>query len=230
MKNHKNFYTKEYFKKNYYKNGAKKSFVAPERKYIERERDIFRLLELNKKDVVLELGCASGTTSKKISKHVKKVIAIDFAEEAINLAKKENAGKNIEYKITDAADLSFLERNSIDKIAAIDFVEHIDDVTLIKVLKEARRVLNSRGIIAVYTPQRLHWVEMIKHFLKTDPTHIGVRTPDKIIKIAKKEGFRPDLLYFSPNPYTGLRWIDKLLSDLPFINKFFRFRICLRLK
>lgn len=230
VKNYQNLYNKDYFRKNYCKNGAKSSFVTPDRKYIERDRDIFKLLKPNENDVVLELGCASGTTSKKISSHVQKVIAIDFAKEAIKLAKKENPGENIEYKIADAADLSFLERSSIDKIAAIDFVEHINDVTLIKVLREAHRVLKSRGVITIYTPQRLHWAEIIKHLLKTDPAHIGVRTPSEIIDAAKNEGFQLDLLYFSPNPYTGLRWIDKILSPLPLINRFFRFRTCLRLR
>lgn len=229
-KNYRNFYTEEYFKKNYCKKGVKRNFFTPERKYIERDRDIFRLLELNKKDVVLELGCASGVTSKKISKYVKRVIAIDFSEEAINLAEKENAGENIDYKIADATDLFFLESESVDKVAANDFIEHIDDVDLAKVLKEANRVLKPGGTITIYTPQRLHWAEIIKHFLNTDPTHISVRTPDKIIKMAEKEDFKPDLLYFSPNPYVALRWIDKVLTNIPLINRFFRFRTCLRLR
>jgi ubiquinone/menaquinone biosynthesis C-methylase UbiE len=230
VRNYKEFYTKEYFLKNYYKNGAKKSFFSPERKYIERDKDIFNLLNPQKNDILLELGCSDGTTSYKLSKFVKKVIGIDFAEEAIVIAKKENNAENIEYNIANATNLNFLRDNSIDKIAAVDFFEHIDDDILKKVLKESYRVLKVGGAIAIYTPQRLHWVEIIKHILKTNPEHIAVRTPNQILRIVKQFNFKVDKLYFSPNPYFGLGWIDKIFMKIPLINSFFRFRICLRIK
>ncbi len=226
----RHLYDTEYFAKNYYKDYKKKSFFAPKRKYLERDRDIFNLLNPQKKDVILEIGCADGTTSKKISGYVHRVIAVDFAEEAITLALKENPDKNITYKLADATDLSFFQKNYVNKIAAIDFVEHVSDETLKKMLKASYTLLKKGGTLSIYTPQRLHWAEIIKHILKTDPTHIRVRTPRHLLLLAKKAGFDIDLLYFSPNPYSFLRYLDKILSCVPLLNNFFRFRICLRLK
>jgi len=228
MKNidYKKFYTSKYFESRQ----KKKYFISGKRKISERNKDIILLLNPLKEDIILEVGCAEGGALGLLSNYSDNLIGIDFSQEAINIAKKRYNTKKIKFIKADAARLDFLKDETIDKIGAFDFIEHIDDKTFDLFLKEAYRILKKGGTISIYTPQRLHWVEIIKDIFKIDPTHIGVRTPKKIIRLIKKHKFDVDLLYFSPNPYPLFRYLDLFVMNIPLIKHLFRFRICLRLK
>ena len=78
----------------------------------------------------------------------------------------------------DVADLAPVADGSVDAVAAIDLVEHIDDPTLAAMLRECRRVLKPGGRLGIYTPDRAHYVERMKahdFLLKQFPQHIAVR-------------------------------------------------------
>src|SRR3989344_4030913 len=50
---------------------------------------------------VLELGCGTGSFSKRISKKVNCYLGLDNSEEMISLARKENSGHNINFQKKD---------------------------------------------------------------------------------------------------------------------------------
>ncbi|HEV8267100.1 MAG TPA: class I SAM-dependent methyltransferase, partial [Thermoanaerobaculia bacterium] len=107
-------------------------FKNPPRKYEERNRDVLRLVEPRADDVVVELGCARGDVTFFLAAHAGEVIGVDAAGEALAMAERERERRgiqNVRWLKADVADLSSLADASVDAVAAIDLVEHIDDPT-----------------------------------------------------------------------------------------------------
>ena len=76
---------------------------------------------------VLDLGCKYGEISYFISEKARKVIGIDFDENAINVAKKKFQRENLEFVTGDA--LQFLNNieNQFDVLILSHILEHLDD-------------------------------------------------------------------------------------------------------
>ena len=58
---------------------------------------------INERDVVLEIGCEWGTTTKIIAEHCKEVIGTDISPEVIELARERNPG--LTFDVLDAFDV-----------------------------------------------------------------------------------------------------------------------------
>ncbi|HEV8269538.1 MAG TPA: methyltransferase domain-containing protein, partial [Thermoanaerobaculia bacterium] len=120
---------------------------------------------------------------------------------------------------------------SVDAVAAIDLVEHIDDPTLAAMLAECRRVLKPRGRLAIYTPDRAHYVERMKahdFLLKQFPQHIAVRFARDYARLLAAAGFAVELSSYSVSPFPVVRWAERLLAPLPLVGPTFRYRILIR--
>jgi len=117
-----------------------------------RWKEVVRMLKPDARDRILEIGCATGEHSIRLAKLVREVVGVDLAPTAIARAREraETAGAgNVRFVVLDAAHLSGIGDATFDKAAAIDFVEHIDDATLLSVLRETRRVLRPSGLLAM---------------------------------------------------------------------------------
>jgi len=66
-----------------------------------RVDSIVKNLRLASQDVLLDLCCGNGLLTKKISKYVSHIYAIDFSEGLISIAKAKNNSDNITYIIGD---------------------------------------------------------------------------------------------------------------------------------
>jgi ubiquinone/menaquinone biosynthesis C-methylase UbiE len=198
-----------------------------------RWKEVVRMLKPDARDRILEIGCATGEHSVRLAPLVREVVGVDLAATAIARAREraETAGAgNVRFVVLDAAHLSGIEDAMFDKVAAIDFVEHIDDATLLSVLRETRRVLHSRGLLAIFTPCASHYVERMKlrnFLLHQTPGHIAVRDERQYRKLLPQAGFDIESLYFSPStsPFAG--WLDRWLWKTPLIGPLFRFRLCI---
>ena len=209
-------------------------FKNPARKYAERNRDVLRLLAPREGDRLVELGSARGDICFLLAPHVMEVIGVDAAEEALEMAEAERvrrAIRNVRFLKTDVADLSGIASGSVDGVAAIDLVEHIDDPTLRAMLLECRRVLKPGGALGIYTPDRAHYVERLKahdFILKQFPQHIAVRFAGAYRRLLTEAGFRLELDTYSVSPFPGVRWLERALSPVPFLGDSFRYRILMR--
>ena len=198
-----------------------------------RWKEIVRMLKPDARDRILEIGCATGEHSLRLAKLVREVVGVDLAATAIARAREraetEGAG-NVRFVVLDAAHLSGIEDATFDKAAAIDFVEHIDDATLLSVLRETRRVLRPRGLLAIFTPCASHYVERMKlhnFVLHQTPGHIAVRDEGQYRNLLPQAGFDIESLYFSPSTYPFARWLDRWLWKTPLTGPLFRFRLCI---
>src|SRR4051794_9633112 len=101
-------------------------------KHDARWRDVLRMVAPSKSDTVLDLGCAIGEHTYRMARLAAQVIAVDSSPMAIRMARERNerGADNVKFICADVSDLSVLADQCIDKVMAIDLVEHIDDDTL----------------------------------------------------------------------------------------------------
>ena len=198
-----------------------------------RWKEVVRMLNPNARDRILEIGCATGEHSLRLARLAREVVGADLAAAAIARAREHAASadvRNARFVVLDAAHLSGIDDATFDKVAAIDFVEHIDDSALLSVLGEARRVLRPDGRLAIFTPSASHYVERMKlhnFVLRQTPGHIAVRDERQYRNLLPQAGFDILSLYFSPSTYPIAGWLDRWLWHVPLIGPLFRFRLCI---
>lgn len=125
---------------------------------------------------ILDIGCSTGLMCRLISKKAKKVYGIDINNSAIELAKKNNQLKNIEYIHADATIFNYQSINSIDYVILSNVLEHIEDrIQFLKeIIKKIRWRKNIKFLIRVPMVDR-DWLVLYKKQMgvswKLDNTH-----------------------------------------------------------
>jgi len=107
--------------------------------------------EISNGDTVLEVGTGTGIFSFTLAEHVESIIAIDFAEEMIKIAKKKQKElelNNITFQTGDVTKLSFPDK-SMDVVIAVNVFHLLGNPKL--ALDETRRVLTTNGKLIIPT-------------------------------------------------------------------------------
>lgn len=199
-------------------------------KFRSRWENCLRLLAPQHDEVLLELGCAAGEHTLPLAGMVQRAIGLDFSADAIRLARARASreGSAAEFVQGDAADLSAFADGSVDKVLAMDLVEHVPDEVLAAMLDECWRVLRPGGRLVVYTPSATHYVERMKaanFILRQLPGHIAVRSGPAYAAALKAQPWARVRLEYLPSSYPLFGWLDRLLWRVPGIGPLFRFRI-----
>jgi 2-polyprenyl-3-methyl-5-hydroxy-6-metoxy-1,4-benzoquinol methylase len=198
-----------------------------------RWQEVLRMLEPSVDDRVLEIGCATGDHVLRLARLCREVVGIDNSTAAIERAEARCVTEEIaaaRFMCLDASNLDQLRNASFDKIAAIDFVEHVEDEALLIILQNCHRLLRPRGRLAIFTPCASHYVERLKAhnvILKQLPGHVAVRGPYAYRRLLSLAGFAIDSLYFSPSTYPLFGSLDRWLANARIVGPLFRFRICI---
>tara|TARA_Y100000310_G_C20375400_1_gene665500 strand:- start:70 stop:702 length:633 start_codon:yes stop_codon:yes gene_type:complete len=100
-----------------------------------------------KKGIFVEAGCGSGDTSILINKYKRKIIAMDFSEEALKSAKKNK--KFDEFIQADIAKLPF-KNDSIDGIWNLGVMEHFEKDEITKIINESYNKLKKNGCLIMF--------------------------------------------------------------------------------
>jgi len=106
-------------------------------------------IELNPSDILLDIGCGTGTAVKIASKicHKGKLYGIDPIKMMINIAIKSiDKPSNIEFILGCAENIP-LDNKSVNKVIAINSIHHWEDYN--KGLLEVNRVLKSEGLFFI---------------------------------------------------------------------------------
>lgn len=106
--------------------------------------NLLRLVEAKKGEVILDLACGQGFFAREFAKLGAKVIGVDISPELIDIAKKD---KSVEYHVSPAHNLSFLQTGFVDKVLIVLSLQNIENVN--EVIREASRVLKPKGKLFV---------------------------------------------------------------------------------
>ncbi len=107
---------------------------------------------LNKSDVVLDFGCASGEMSLDLAPHVQKVHGIDLSVKMIELANQKARDRQIDNISFDQIDVfdQILASNSYSAVIAFSIFHLLDDAP--KALARLNDLLPKGGLLISQTP------------------------------------------------------------------------------
>lgn len=105
---------------------------------------------------VLDAGCGAGYGAARLAAGARRVVALDLAAEAIDIARSRYASPRLEFLRADCRALPFASA-AFDLVVAFEVVEHLGEWE--KFLAEARRVLSGAGELVISTPNRLYYGE-----------------------------------------------------------------------
>lgn len=114
------------------------------------------ILDMIKRDKkiarILDFGCGPGKVSAKLAssnKHLD-IIAVDQSKTMLDIAEKNRNYDNIQYKLVENNDLSFIESDSIDCIiTCFVFINNSNYDKIKPIFKEFQRVLRKGGMLIV---------------------------------------------------------------------------------
>lgn len=122
---------------------------------------VLRLLEVGKKDRVLDLACGQGVFSRYLSRKGIHVEGLDSSAELLTFA-RSRSGPSVSYHVGDASDPKNFEENSFDGIACLMAIQNIEKLDLL--FKSAHRWLKpGKCFVVVMThpcfriPRQSHW-------------------------------------------------------------------------
>lgn len=116
---------------------------------------------IEKKDVVLDLGCGNGQNSIKAAKIAKRVIGMDLDNKSLELAKETSKNlkiKNIFFQKVNLEEKLQFKNDMFDKILLLDVLEHLYKRD--QILVEVHRILKKKGLLLLAVPNsQTSWKE-----------------------------------------------------------------------
>jgi len=165
------------------------------------------LLKQGGVQTILDVGCGAGFAANLLAQENFTMTGLDFSQPSLDLARKMDLSKTVEYIQGDAYQLPFPDA-SFDAVMAFDFLEHVSDPA--RVVKEISRVLKPRGQFLFHTFNRnwVAWLVVIKGvewFVKNTPKNMHTLPlfikPQELeifcnnaeMQVARWTGLRPQL-------------------------------------
>ena len=103
-----------------------------------------RIRKVVKDKEVLEIATGPGVIAKEVASEAKKMIATDYAEKMLAVARRGIVPDNLEFEYADAHDLKY-DDNTFDVVIISNALHIVPDPE--KVLSEIRRVIRPDGIL-----------------------------------------------------------------------------------
>ncbi|MDH4468490.1 MAG: bifunctional 2-polyprenyl-6-hydroxyphenol methylase/3-demethylubiquinol 3-O-methyltransferase UbiG [Bacteriovoracaceae bacterium] len=193
-------------------------------------------LHKNEKLKILDLGSGGGFLSNQLATYGHKVTGVDISQSSLDVAKKHDLTKSVQYIKGDVRKLPF-EDESFDVVCAMDLLEHVNNP--VEVVREASRVLRRGGKFYFHTFNR-NWIsffviiKLVEWLVPNTPKNLHVLslfiTPAELkkmldeanLEINFQSGIRPIIFNFSiwkslfarkVIPGIGFSWTKSLLTS-----------------
>lgn len=147
------------------------------------------LMNKHKLRSVLDVGCGTGRLVNYLNDQGFQSIGIDPSKQAITLARKENKQSILQQ--ASATNLPF-KKNSFDIITSISVIEHLPKKAEKKFISEIKRILKSKGIIFLVTPNfsaPWRYIQGNRWFGYSDPTHRHFYTRKELSFLLTQQNF-----------------------------------------
>ena len=130
---------------------TRKILLLPNKIFLQKRIKIIeKYLKVDLNCSALDVGCGSGEFTSILKKYFGKVFAIYISEKMIELAKKNDDAKEIEFHIGECNKLPF-EENSMDFIFALGLFDYVDNIN--SVIGEFLKVLKKNGEMIITIPK-----------------------------------------------------------------------------
>ena len=157
---------------------------------IEMMRDLQVIKDLqiiNKKTLVLEIGCGDGSFMEVLQQEFEcKIIGLDIASQAVVMAKK----KGLRVRKWDIEKPFPFLKNSFDLIISRQVIEHIYDPDIM--LDNVHKVLKKEGTLFLTTPNLSVWFNRLILLLGFQPFYTEISTRDKTLGLSFTKKFTPN--------------------------------------
>lgn len=159
-----------------------------------RRFEVEKLFAIVRPKTVLDIGCGCGFHDAEMARYdfVERVDAIDYSARSVEKADEAYPHPKVRRWVAAFTDLP--EEPKYDLVASFQVFEHLDDPGAY--LDACQRLVAPGGAMAICTPNwnRLdnrirRWRGLERTFL--DPHHFDEYTPDSLVAIAARHGFRP---------------------------------------
>ena len=147
----------------------------------------------------IELGCGTGFFSASLAKNARHLIATDFSDEMLAIAKTQlKQFRNITVQKADCENTSFPSEN-FDTVFMANLLHVIENPH--NCLGESHRILKPGGLLLIteYTSHSMKWSKKIKLIVKfikkwgKPPCYFeGKMSPEKLKALVKNLGFEVD--------------------------------------
>jgi len=167
---------------------------------------------VNKKSSVLEVGCGVGILTKYLTNKCSKIVAIDISPENIEVAKKYNKSKNVEFhvmNICEDIDL-LLNQGPFNVIIMPDVIEHIQKENYTNLFNDITKLLsipNSKVLLTYPSP---HYQDFLK---ETNPDSMQlIDETVNLEEILLSTELRP-VLYKQVNVWLKRQYVHLILES-----------------
>jgi len=190
-----------------------------------------RMLDAQPGERIVDLGSGAGSVARHLGLRGAEVHSVDLSENAVACCRRRCADlPNVHFAVADAGDCRHLESAAFDKVACLDLIEHVDDSVMVRVFREAHRLLKVDGLLYVYSPNRSHWIERLKRrnlILRQPAGHTHVRTVRQVRAALEQCGFSivRDARPTSMIPL--VRWLERLWICQPLWPELGVYRVCI---
>ncbi len=174
-------------------------------------------MELSGDMIGLDIATGSGFTAIKMATYIKKVYALDFAENMLRETRKlanENGMDNIEVVKAPVEELPYTD-NFFDVVTCRRAAHHFMDKE--KFLKESYRVLKNNGMIGIDdmtasddNVENLNRLERLR-----DHTHMYAESPERWAQLLKDQGFRDIKYKIYEKRLNFLEWVYPVAENSP---------------
>lgn len=163
-----------------------------------------------KNKTVLDLGCGSGRVSLYASKYAKKVLGIDYIEDAIKFSNKFASICNIKNVEFQVGDLDKFSERKVDVIIMAEVLQHVDNPN--QVLRRSNKILNKNGRMIISVPSFNNFRGIIWQSLQnllgvpmslTDTFYITAEDMEKMVRV---NGFKIEKIISTAWDWAWTEW------------------------
>ncbi len=115
---------------------------------------------------ILDVGCGNGYGASELSLVADEVTGIDFWKQGVNYCHNNRVG--VSALVASGTNLPFVD-NSFDLVVSSQVIEHINVKQVVLYLNDIKRVLRSKGVFVVATPNSL--LRLLPFQKPWDPDH-----------------------------------------------------------
>ncbi len=200
------------------------------KKPIDRVAALAHRMSIGDSDSVADFACGNGMLQEVLGRRQGLYHGIDFSREFIASAQKRAADTgmdNYEYFCQDIVSFCQEHRGQYTVATTLDFSEHIDDATFIKIYSAIRNSLHPGGTLYIHTPNLDFFLEILKQHgvVKQFPEHIAVRNETSMITLLQACGFARQKISVEKIPHYNILKLLHPLRHLPGIGKYFCARL-----